>query len=72
MDWQTIDTAPKSGGDFLAWSDQHGMRIVYYSIWIDCSDGEEHEGWRDTHALEDLPELTHWMPLPRSPQESAT
>jgi hypothetical protein len=61
--WQTIESAPKDGTLFLAWSRKHGfcsMRIV----------GIRHETWEiSPTGLLDPPEPTRWRPLPAPPEQ---
>ena len=65
MNWMPIETAPRDGGDFLAYSDtrkEHG--IGYFitkpfppSLICNTSYGESFNP-------------THWMPLPPPPEEA--
>jgi hypothetical protein len=64
MKWQTIETAPKDGKEYLLWSETEGGLFVafWHSIW---------ECWIwTTHDIGDdrmLMRATHWMRLPAPP-----
>ena len=59
VEWQTIDSAPKSGLEFIAYC--HGLiRIVFW----DKARGGCWSKWPG--RAEVLP--THWMPLPKPPE----
>jgi hypothetical protein len=77
MNWQTIDTAPKDGTQFLVWSSGTGRwpRIARWCEFTDKSQGlatpgglRNGFGWIGLDHPE-LGEPSHWMPLPDPPAE---
>jgi hypothetical protein len=74
--WQPIETAPKDGSEFQAWSlcdgwipratwtasDSDWAKGKVFCVWEQV-DYDGIEGWGGGH------ELTHWMPLPEAPLE---
>jgi len=63
MEWQTIDTAPKDGTivDVWAWMRYTNARYLN-GVWEFDSP--------DSGYTEDIPNNpTHWMPLPKAPNE---
>ena len=64
--WQPIETAPDDYTTFLAWPDWAGCGIAIVRL-NGTGDFYDHsEDLRD-----DEPEFTHWMPLPKPPEESS-
>ena len=63
--WQTIDSAPKDGTEFLAYlSDEPGyswMQVISF-------DGRNYEDVRG-HLIPDF--ASHWQPLPDAPEHDA-
>lgn len=65
-EWQPIETAPVDGAEFLAYADHCDEYVVAWrsgETWAVCG---EHD---DPLAVHDT--LTHWMPLPSAPVDSA-
>jgi len=70
-DWQPIETAPKDGTLVLTWS----ARLCCVARWKDY-EREPYKphpsyrwyGWIDGYDGEDIPDPTHWMPLPEAPK----
>jgi len=61
-EWQSIETAPKDGTHFLAWSEGYGPTEARF-------DGAYNDGepaWVACHQDTDF-HPTHWMPLPDPP-----
>jgi len=61
MEWQPIETAPKTGRSRLVWTPRY--RNTYLVVWRD-------EGWEffgGPGRLNELDQPTHWMPLPDPP-----
>lgn len=59
-EWQPIETAPKDGTMFVAWSKRDGMmNMVFYSQ-------SSSETWSLGGRIKN-PEPTHWAPLPKPP-----
>ena len=64
MEWKTIDTAPKDGTEILCYpSDESSVCIVEWNpdrnggSWVDPCEGY--------YTFKP----THWMPLPKAPEE---
>ncbi len=84
-EWETRETAPKDGTEFLAvyattW---HGRQVGDYSIvrwiagtrndWVAQAGGQNAiEAQGDTYTEYIQPFFTHWMPLPKLPKEQET
>lgn len=69
-EWQPIDTAPKDGSLILTWGPHH----VGVARWLDYArepylpdPSYRWAGWIDNYDGEDIPEPTHWLPLPAPP-----
>lgn len=62
-EWQSIETAPTDGTEFLGYSERCGICCVHYGM------NDDGEGWMlwagHCTQLVDVP--THWMPLPDFP-----
>lgn len=58
--WQTMDSAPKDGSMFLAYSPSSCLSC-YECYW--CSKSNKFKEWNK----HDANDLTHWMPLPPPP-----
>ena len=59
MTWQTIETAPKDGTEFLAyWSGSKCFSLV----------GWYNDRWHETETPAEVSTPTHWMPLPEPPK----
>lgn len=62
--WKTIDSAPKDGTNILVYT----YEIITCAFW--CSD---YKSWRlsiaGSYAEEDDVDPTHWIPLPKPPEE---
>jgi hypothetical protein len=67
-DWQPIETAPKDGSTFLAYTAEEGIDFFH---WQGLS-GDVPVGWRDSfinvYREGDARGPSHWMPLPLPPQ----
>lgn len=70
--WQPIETAPKDGTKFLAFSPCGPEGPIHHSyfdnvprMWVRfyCSEN----GWRDIFPASFGPTPTHWIPLPEPP-----
>ena len=62
-EWQPIETAPKDGRESLCWTKECGQVVLYW-------DDFNHDEPRWSNGFDDdqiTP--THWMPLPKPPQE---
>ena len=59
--WQPIETAPKDGTKIilLPWADPESLFVSY---WVSCD-----QRW----ANNDWSKITHWMPLPKAPEEES-
>ncbi|WP_373318459.1 DUF551 domain-containing protein [Laribacter hongkongensis] len=76
MEWQPIETAPKDGTEFDAWS-KFGGRVpnVFWGnptssrTTSKCFCVYEYE-WHVVPVLDNT--LTHWMPLPAPPKQDQT
>lgn len=77
--WQPIDTAPKDGTRFLAYSSTSGKLFVcrweerplkggHWTVYLDGEDGWIYHLGKDPQWLVVKP-VTHWMPLPEPPNE---
>lgn len=59
--WQSIESAPRDGTNFLACSPQSSVFLAHWANGVvDSSSWEDDDGYRERHA-------THWMPLPLPP-----
>lgn len=67
MEWQPIENAPKDGTFILAHDLAYKFPIVIN--YFKCDDWQ---GWiySDESFVDDLPEPTHWMPLPTPPEKT--
>jgi len=75
MKWQTMDSAPRDGSEFLGYFPEY-KDISYeprkIEIWRWKDNPRVGRGWfshtteQDDYDLEDNPP-THWMPLPDAP-----
>jgi len=71
-DWKSIETAPRDGQKYLAYSVINGMFIenkppnCYPGEWYW---NEKRRSWRG-HAHADARTATHWTPLPTPPKEN--
>lgn len=68
-DWQPIETAPKDGTVFLAYTVDEGIDFFH---WQDLGgDSSAPVGWRSgfitVYREDDEEGPTHWMPLPAPP-----
>lgn len=73
MEWQTIDSAPRDGTEFDAWTPNFGGYRLINVRWMKDWWGE---GWaniyndgfdnQDPGAVSE--EISHWMPLPEPPK----
>ena len=63
--WQPIETAPKGGTYFIAYSDK-SVTITHHLIHWSTDFLEQNEAWRDAGGYE-YDYLTHWQPLPPPP-----
>lgn len=67
MDWQPIETVPRTGKTVLMWSENAGY---FAGNWPEgCAAGEWHkigDDWRGSSHWR-AQEATHWMPLPEAP-----
>ena len=79
MEWQPIETAPKDGTFYIAWSSDFGPVVCnqpdgrYPGRWVRVRTAKLWAGVSDYCAER----ATHWMPLPppptaESPQEQPT
>lgn len=70
-EWQTMDTAPKEGAQFLAYCDfGDGHRAFMVLEWTPKSNG--FQPWlTEPQRSCDIGAPTHWMPLPPPPTELA-
>lgn len=64
MEWQPIETAPKDGTVFLAWRKHatHPLMVRY----------EPSYDWFANYDGEHVYDLTHWMPLPKAPNDASS
>ena len=64
MEWQDIETAPKTPTEILLWGVMKGrtQRWKYIGSWFPHRDG----GWWVAHGMPIRP--THWMHLPPKPK----
>lgn len=65
MEWQLIETAPRSGVILLGYTPQPRMldeRRVYEGRWND-----EQQTWTSVNGFLLHTAATHWMPLPPPP-----
>jgi hypothetical protein len=83
MQWQAIATAPKDGRDILVGYDFASVWVVHVAFWRDCDAfndplpaGHDGIGWWSYIAdsvtqtkLNNDNAPTHWMPLPKLPNE---
>jgi hypothetical protein len=76
--WQPIETAPRDGTDILlAFPGYKRACIGHYYDRTEMKFGQvvrESRGWHDgywLHIGDEVPEPTHWMPLPTLPDASA-
>lgn len=70
--WQPIETAPKDGSLIIAFKFGALPMIV---AWLPRSENRsKNSDWwySPTNPIGDISGLTHWMPLPPSPADSAT
>ena len=82
MEWQPIETAPKTGRIILlGYYNNHGMWRTLRGQWINegelddwYSDADNEAGWFET-SVESNDDVncwqtnpTHWMPLPEPPK----
>jgi len=66
-EWQPIETAPKDGSEFQAWTKYGAWKpLVSWrdGAWCEC---EGNDFWRWSRLFTPL---YHWMPLPHPPQET--
>lgn len=63
--WQPIESAPKDGTYFIAYSDK-SVTITHHLIHWSTDFLEQNEAWRDAGGYE-YDYLTHWQPLPPPP-----
>ena len=77
-DWQPIDTAPKDGTWILLGGgrtdDEKGDRSIAVGQWTNYLNGSETEwhwqfAWYDGGYYGFYEEPTHWMQLPKAPDE---
>lgn len=68
MDWQPIETAPKSGLQRLLVVRDGRIEFAHWAVMFD-DDGKPSGGWWWTDRLikDREPQPTHWMPLPPAP-----
>jgi hypothetical protein len=76
-EWRLIDTAPKDGTEFDAWTaygDGYRITNVRWVVrwvrdrWVEVwqhirDDGFDNQDWGDVQEI-----ITHWMPLPEPPE----
>jgi hypothetical protein len=66
--WQPIATAPRDGTLIDLWGDNHGLQ----SRWAECVWDKESDAWiwpQDSEFEMADVTFTHWMPLPKGPDE---
>lgn len=72
-EWQPIETAPKDGTSFIAYTAEEGVDFFH---WQDLSPSDAPVGWRDSfinvYREGDPRGPTHWMPLPPPPSKPDT
>lgn len=69
-DWQPIETAPKDG-KIIVWLADEGFPVIATWRVLDKGTDDQWEGfwiWEMDYG-DDFHDLTHWMPLPPSPQQ---
>jgi hypothetical protein len=79
-EWQTIETAPHDGTSVLLFFPdlKQKIRLGSYEISEHLSHGKSiyrHEWWSGGPQMflgENIPEPTHWMPLPPEPLETSS
>lgn len=66
--WQLIETAPKGGGQFLAWHSADGICLVWNAetYWLYRGQNNLPGGLVDQAAA-----CTHWLPLPAAPSSES-
>jgi hypothetical protein len=73
MEWQPIESAPKDGQYVIVtYFPANGRAPVRISWWgkYQIESGDWFDGWRISHRKPLRFSPTHWMPLPKPPQES--
>lgn len=68
--WRTIETAPRDGTKIDVWARDERTTDVYWSDIQDawCIDGTY--GPSEPTPLAIYPRVSHWMPLPKAPQNA--
>jgi len=70
MKWQTIDTAPKDGTEFLGYGESGVFGVC---AWYDGYYGKFFTSFHTDNCGEYVQDdWTHWMPLPNPPSPAAT
>lgn len=71
MKWQTIESAPKDKSVLLWWVGVKGARAPGAALTGQVSSYEPGMFW-DGHIYRPIAWITHWMPLPPPPVDTAT
>lgn len=73
MNWQPIETAPMDGTVIDLWDGHYKHRVVNarwaHHYWIDGATTLDKSWGRDDRDGPFCGKPTHWMPLPKSPEE---
>lgn len=66
--WQSIESAPRDGREFLIWDRFYGIRIGRCFV---RPDHDDWLSWKNDHGGTSKGGIraTHWLPLPPAPEQ---
>lgn len=77
VEWQSVETAPKDGSQFLGLLSNGWYELVRFNL---ATADYAYQWWRtlnttvpviETHPGYTGIHITHWMPLPKPPEQSS-